>query len=100
MEAGMEAWRTGTAALAAAVGADGNWRYICAYEDEAAPQLLGFRALHSSGAALDVLWMPVVPQCLMYANTPLAGDCGAVLLCRIVHVKFIDIIACSFYYHI
>ena len=77
----VEDWRSSHAALAAAVHAaeGGEWSFECAYMDEAAPAALrGFRALHRrSGLVLDALWMPVVPQCLMWANTPLASDCGA-----------------------
>ena len=74
----MAAWESARDALKAEVEAEADWSFQCCYADEGVPDLLmGFTAVHGSGMAVDVIWMPVVPQGLIWANTPLESDQGA-----------------------
>jgi hypothetical protein len=72
------AWQRSFEALQAEVGGCAEWRVEWCYADESvADELSGFHAVHTrSGFVADVLWASVVPQALMWVNTPLDSDRG------------------------
>ena len=83
--AASDGWQRSFEALQAEVSSAGAtpWCVSYAYADEAAEgQLSGFRAVHTSGFVLDVLWATVVPQALMWVNAPLDSDRGDAHTCE------------------
>jgi hypothetical protein len=74
---GTPAWQRSYEALQAEVAGVAEWRLEFCYADESVDgQLSGFHAVHALGFVLDVLWHNVVPQALMWVNTPLESDRG------------------------
>jgi len=59
-----------------------EWTLQLGYREDEEDSLRGFRALHASGFALDLLWASDVPQALLYANTPPDSDRGDAHTCE------------------
>jgi hypothetical protein len=77
-------WARSVAALQAELAGSGDWCVAFGYADESAADatLSGFHAVHASGFVLDVLYASVVPQALLWANTPLDSDRGEAHTCE------------------
>ena len=71
------AWLRSCEALKAELVSVGEtWSLLNAYADESVEGVSGFRAVHSTGFVLDVVWMVTAPQALLWVNTPLVSDRG------------------------
>ena len=77
------AWLCSFEALKAELGSVEHWLLQNVYADESVEgRTSGFRATHSTGFVLDVLWVNSAPQALLWVNTPLDSDRGEAHTCE------------------
>ena len=75
-------WLCSYEALAAELRAE-HWLLRNVYADESVDgRTSGFRATHSTGFVLDLLWVNSAPQALLWVNTPLDSDRGEAHTCE------------------
>ena len=76
-------WLCSFEALKAELCSAEHWVLQNVYADESvAVRTSGFRAAHSTGFVLDVLWVNSAPQALLWVNTPLDSDRGEAHTCE------------------
>lgn len=76
MMAAPPSWLRSFNALDAELRGVEHWSLLNAYDDESLEGIGGFRAVHSSGFVMDILWHVTAPQALLWVNTPLESDRG------------------------